>query len=196
MKLKDLNILASIFLICLSSNAFTSSLDYSNAAVGWAEDGYSVELALGGTGEENGFYGRALAVFVEDDYCYGGTCAVADGDLSFINVGYHWTMSETTDVILEGGYLGAYVSATACGYGSCFSESDSESGYTIMGGFRSGDPDGLEFKILIGRGDLVEADTIGQLELNYNFSEKYSLYLGTLYDGEDTLTMAGIKFNF
>jgi hypothetical protein len=196
MKIKSIYILASIFLICLPSNSFASSLDYGNGAVGWAQDGYTVELALGGTGEENGVYGRALGVFLEEDYCYGGACAVAQGDIMFANVGYHWTMSETTDVILEGGYLGADVSATACGYGSCFSESDSESGYTIMAGFRSGDPEGFEFKILIGRGDLIEAATIGQLELNYNISDKYSVYLGTLYDGEDSNAMAGFKFNF
>ena len=53
-----------------------------------------------------------------------------------------------------------------------------------MTGFRSGNPDGFEFKLLVGRGDLVEAATIGQLEISYNFSETFSFQIGSFYDGD------------
>ena len=193
-------LLVFIYFITVNS-AHASNLDYSYISGGYVDagddlDGFSFEASMGGTGTENGVYGRALGLFMSYGEDFGSVAATATGDILFANVGYHWSLSDTADILLEAGYIGADVTATGCGYGSCHTESESESGYNIMAGFRSGNPDGFEFKLLVGRGDLVEADTIGQLEVSYNFSETFSFQLGSFYDGSDNWTMAGIRYKF
>ena len=176
------------------NSTHASNFDYGYIAGGYVEDGYTVEGSFGGSGTENGFYARALGLFLDAQESGRGNVR-ATADILFVNGGYHWSISENADILLEAGYIGA--EATAClnlGYGRCISED--ESGYNILAGFRSGNPDGVEFKLLIGRGDLLEADTIGQLEISYNFSETFSIYAGSFYDGEYGNTMAGFKYTF
>lgn len=169
------------------NSTHASNFDYGYIAGGYVEDGYTVEGSFGGSGTENGFYARALGLFLDaEESGVSGTANVL-----FVNGGYHWSISENADILLEVGYLGA--EATVC-YGRCISED--ESGYNILAGFRSGNPDGVEFKLLIGRGDLVEADTIGQLEISYNFSETFSFQIGSFYDGDDNSTMVGFRYTF
>ena len=196
-----ITIIASFLTFFPVNSTYASNLDYNYISAGYVDagddiDGYSLEASFGGSGTENGVYGRALGLFISYGEDIGSVSAVATGDILFANVGYHWSLSDTADILLEVGYIGADISATACGYGSCYSESESENGYNIMAGFRSGNPDGLEFKLLVGRGDLVEADTIGQLEVSYNFSETFSFQIGSFYDGDDNSTMVGFRYTF
>mgnify|MGYP007063385400 CR=1 FL=1 len=180
-----------IYLVIISfftvNSAHASNFDYGSIAGGYVEDGFTLEASMGGPGTENGVYARALGLFFDMEE---GSVS-GNADFLFANLGYHWSLSDTADILLEAGYVGA--EATVC-YTYCISED--ESGYNIMAGFRSGNPDGVEFKLLVGRGDLVEADTIGQLEISFNFSETFSIYGGSFYDGEDSLTMAGFRYTF
>ena len=196
-----ITIVVSILTFFPVNSTYASDLDYSYISAGYVDagddiDGYSLEGSFGGLGTENGVYGRVLGLFMSYGDSFGSVAATGRGDFLFANVGYHWSLSDTADILLEAGYIGADVTATACGYGSCYTESEGESGYNIMAGFRSGNPDGLEFKLLVGRGDLVEADTIGQLEVSYNFAETFSFQIGSFYDGEDNWTMAGFRYTF
>jgi len=183
------------------NSTYASNLDYNYISAGFVDagddlDGYSLEASFSTSETENGIYGRALGLFLSYGEDIGSVSAAATGDILFANLGYHWSLSDTADILLEAGYIGADVSATACGYGSCYDETESESGYNIMAGFRSGNQDGLEFKFLVGRGDLVEAATIGQLEISYNFSETFSFQIGTFYDGDDNSTMVAFRYTF
>jgi hypothetical protein len=198
-KILSIYIIAICFSIFSINHAHASNLEYGYISGGYLDagddmDGYSIEASIDIGGTENGVYARALGFFLSYGDDYGSVAAIGNGDILFANVGYHWSLSDTADILLEGGYLGADITATACGYGSCYTESESESGYNIMAGFRSGNPDGFEFKFLLGRGDLVEAATISQLEIIYNFSEAFSFQIGSFYDGDDSSTMVGFRY--
>ena len=185
-----MKLIYSLFLFvtfALIPNISFASKDYSNVALGWTDDGSTFEISFGADSEE-GIYSRYLGMFLDDGECYSGICVTADIDLHLVNVGHHWSFSENADFILEGGYIGYEAAINNTGI--------DDSGYNLMAGFRTGSSDGLEFKILIGRGDVEEAFTIGQAELNYNFSENWAAYLGLLHlDGENQ-TMLGFKYDF
>tara|TARA_Y100000590_G_scaffold312200_1_gene352812 strand:- start:106 stop:696 length:591 start_codon:yes stop_codon:yes gene_type:complete len=190
-------VLISLFLFMFSSiTVQAAAKDYSNAAGGWTDDGITIELALGADSEENGYYSRYLGMFIDDGECYSGVCATADIDLHLINAGHHWTFSDNADFIVEGGYIGYEANARACASGYCSSETVDDSGYNIMAGFRTGNPEGIEFKILIGRGDVEDAFTMGQAEINYNFSPGWSAYLGLIHLDGDNQTTVGFKYDF
>tara|TARA_Y100000996_G_C22454351_1_gene615228 strand:+ start:318 stop:872 length:555 start_codon:yes stop_codon:yes gene_type:complete len=181
--------------LILSPNISFASKDYSNVAGGWTDDGATFEISFGADSEE-GIYSRYLGMFLDDGECFSGVCATAEVDLHLINVGHHWSYSENADFIIEGGYIGYDATTRGCGYGTCVTEGIDDSGYNLMAGFRAGSSDGLEFKILIGRGDVDGAFTIGQAEINYNFSENWSSYLGLIHlDGENSTTL-GFKYDF
>jgi len=198
-KILSIYIIATCFSIFSINHAQASNLDYGYFGGGYVDagdglTGASLEGSIDIGETEDGLYARALGLFMSYGEDYGSVAATGTGDILFANVGYRWSLSDTADILLEGGYLGADITATACGYGSCYTESDSETGYNIMAGFRSGNPDGFEFKFLLGRGDLVEAATISQLEISYNFSEAFSFQIGSFYDGDDSSTTVGFRY--
>jgi len=155
------------------SNLFASDLSYRSAEIGYLDDAVTLEVMFGSSGTEAGSYGK-VAVW-------------GDSDLKIYqaNAGYHMPMSDKTDWIIEGGYLGI----DAGDWGS-------DSGYNVSVGIRNGTAAGTEFTFKIGRWDVEEAITVAEARANFKINDTRSWFIGAISVDSETEFHVGFRFDF